>query len=82
MGVSFIQVKHVPTELHDAVRRRAAEEGMTVSDYVLGLLQRDLALPSRRAWFERLSERQPVDLDDDAVTHAIHSERPNHRETA
>jgi hypothetical protein len=44
----FIQVKHVSPVLHDAVRERAAEEGMTVSDLVLVLHRRDLSLPTGR----------------------------------
>lgn len=62
-GVSFIQVKNVPEPLHQAVRRRAAAEGMTVSGYVLDLIERDLALPSRREWLDRLVTRRPVDVE-------------------
>jgi hypothetical protein len=42
-----------PEELHEALRRRAVEEGMSLADYVLDLIRRDLGLPSRREWFER-----------------------------
>lgn len=55
-----IQVKRVPEELHEAVRDRASAEGMTVSDYVLSLVRRDLALPSRSEWFERVRGRRPA----------------------
>ena len=55
-----IQVKDVPEELHEALRRRAVREGMTLADYVLDLIRRDLGLPSRREWFERLATREPV----------------------
>jgi hypothetical protein len=59
--MSAIQVKGVPPELHDAVRRRALEEGMTVSQYVLAVLRRDLSVPSRREWLRRLASREPVE---------------------
>jgi antitoxin FitA len=55
-----IQVKDVPEELHEALRRRAIQEGMTLADYVLDLIRRDLGLPSRREWLERLATREPV----------------------
>jgi plasmid stability protein len=55
-----IQVKDVPEELHEALRRRAVREGMTLADYVLDLIRRDLGLPSRREWLERLATREPV----------------------
>jgi hypothetical protein len=59
-----IQVKGVPEELHEALRRRAIEEGMSLADYVLDLIRRDLGLPSRRAWLERLATREPVEGGD------------------
>lgn len=58
--MSAIQVKNVPEGLHEALRRRARNEGMTVSDYVLHVLQRDLSLPSQREWLEGLREDEPV----------------------
>jgi hypothetical protein len=70
-----IQVKDVPEELHEALRRRAVEEGMTLADYVLDLIRRDLGLPSRREWFERLATREPVNIDREAILEAIHDAR-------
>ena len=57
-------MKDVPEELHAALRRRANREGMTLADYVLDLIRRDLGLPSRREWFERLAGRGPVEGGD------------------
>lgn len=62
VNMGNIQVKHVSLEVHNAVRERAANEGMTVSDYVLDLLQRDLSVPSRREWLARLQTREKVDV--------------------
>ncbi len=62
-----IQVKGVPEELHEALRRRAIREGMSLADYVLDLIRRDLGLPSRREWFERLATREPVEGGDIAA---------------
>jgi predicted nucleic acid-binding protein len=45
MPMGAIQVKEVPEELHEALRRRAVQEGMTLADYVLDLIRRDLGLP-------------------------------------
>ena len=74
-GVSFIQVKNVPEHLHEAVRRRAAGEGMTVSDYVLDLIERDLAVPSRREWFDRLTTRRSADVPVPAALDDARAER-------
>jgi hypothetical protein len=70
-----IQVKDVPEELHEALRRRALAQGMTMADYVLDLIRRDLGLPSRREWFERLATREPVNLRPGAAAEALHAER-------
>jgi hypothetical protein len=64
MPMGAIQVKDVPEELHEALRRRAVQEGMTLADYVLDLIRRDLGLPSRREWLERLATREPVEGGD------------------
>jgi hypothetical protein len=64
MPMGAIQVKDVPEELHEALRRRAGQEGMTLADYVLDLIRRDLGLPSRREWLERLATREPVEGGD------------------
>jgi hypothetical protein len=49
-----IQVKNVPEDLHEALRRRAAEEGMDLQDYLLRLIRRELALPSQHQWLQSL----------------------------
>ena len=46
MPMGAIQVKDVPEELHEALRRRAIQEGMTLADYVLDLIRRDSACPA------------------------------------
>jgi plasmid stability protein len=70
-----IQVKDVPAELHEALRRRAIEQGMTLADYVLDLIRRDLGLPSRREWFERLATREPVNLAPGVIADHIRAAR-------
>ena len=73
--MSYIQVKNVSEPLHEAVCRRAAGEGMTVDDYILDLIQRDLALPARREWLDRLATRRAVDVDVTASLEAARAER-------
>ena len=75
MPMGAIQVKDVPEELHQALRRRAIEEGMSLADYVLDLIRRDLGLPSRREWFERLATREPVNIPPGVIAEALHAER-------
>ncbi len=50
----------MPEDVHDAVRRRAEEEGLTLRAYLLAVIERDLALPSRAAWLRELATLEPV----------------------
>jgi plasmid stability protein len=63
-AMGALQVKNIPPDLHDAIRRRAAEQGLTVSGYVLELVRRDLAGPSQREWFAELAGRESVERAD------------------
>lgn len=58
--VPAIQVRDVPRDLHDRLRRRAAEERVTLSTYVLRLLEREAGRPSTREWLSGLVDREPV----------------------
>lgn len=71
--VPAIQVRDVPPDLHRALRQRAAADRVTLSTYVLRLLERDAAKPSTREWFARLAEREPVGEVD--VTGALEGSR-------
>ena len=75
MPMGAIQVKDVPEELHEALRRRAIQEGMTMADYVLHLIRRDLGLPSRREWLERPATREPVDISREEILEALDAAR-------
>lgn len=62
-----LQVKRVPDDIHDELRRRAHQEGMTVRDYVLDLIRRDQAMPSRLDWIGSLSRLRPIRTDRSAA---------------
>ena len=68
-------MKDVPEELHEALRRRAIREGMSLADYVLDLIRRDLGLPSRREWLERLATREPVEISREDILEALDDAR-------
>lgn len=48
---------------------------MTVSDYILDLIRRDLAVPPRRQWVAAVQSREPVDGRAVEVVDAIRAER-------
>jgi plasmid stability protein len=55
--VSAIQVKNVPPDLHQELRRRAAAEGKTVGEVILESLRRDLRRQSMQEWMDRVLAR-------------------------
>ncbi len=64
--MATLHIKNVPDELHSELRRRAELGGTTIRDYVLGLLRRDQALPSRQEWLARVRDLPPVRLSQPA----------------
>jgi antitoxin FitA len=58
--VPAIQIRDVPPDLHRRLRERAAADRVTLSAYVLKLLERDAGRPSAREWFAALAGREPV----------------------
>lgn len=62
--MSAIQVRDVPPALHRRLRERAAADRLSLSDYVLKLLERDAGTLSTREWLASLADREPVrDVD-------------------
>lgn len=50
----------MPVELHEALRHRAAAARVSLSDYVLDLLEQAAAGPSTQQWLDSLADREPV----------------------
>ncbi len=62
--MSEIQVRDVPPDLHRRLRERAAADRLSLSDYILKLLERDAGRLSTREWLASLADREPVgDVD-------------------
>ena len=70
----MIQVRNVPDELHRTLKVRAAERGMTLSDYLLSELEAIADKPSLAELTERILHREPTDLGDSAA-HLIRERR-------
>lgn len=66
-AVSIIQVKNVPPAMHSELRRRAQQEGTTIRDYVMKLIERDQRRPSKQDWLDRVSELEPVSVTQSAA---------------
>ncbi len=69
-----LQVKNIPDELHERLRRHARERNCTISAAVLTAVEGELA---RWEWRERLSQRPRTDLGVSAadLLHEVRTQR-------
>lgn len=60
----MIQIRNVPDELHRKLKIRAAQEGMTLSDYLLSEVEQIAEKPTLRELMEGPSRDEPVEVDE------------------
>lgn len=58
----MVQIRNVPDGIHRRLKVRAAQEGRSLSEYLLGELARIAERPSRRELLERLAEVTRAEL--------------------
>jgi len=58
----MIQVRNVPERLHRELMRRAKKRGLTLTDYIEEILDREVSRPPADEVFERIRGRSPVNL--------------------
>lgn len=59
----LIQIRNVPDDVHRTLKARAAEDGRTLSDYVLRELEVIAQRPTMAQTRERLEAHEPVHLE-------------------
>jgi plasmid stability protein len=70
----MIQLRNVPDALHRKLKARAAEEGMTLSEYLIRMAQRDLDRPTL-AQFRARWETRPMRELSPSPTEILREER-------
>ena len=63
--MTTLQVRNVPDDVSRTLKARAAEEGQSLSEYTLRILEREAARPSRAEILARLAALPAVDVDED-----------------
>ena len=63
--MASLQVRKIPDDLHERLRRHARENNCTMSAVVLVAIERELA---RWEWRKRLAQRPKTDLGVEAAT--------------
>jgi antitoxin FitA len=56
--MAHIQIRNVPPELHKKLKVRAAEAGMTLSEYLLREVERSASTPSLEEAIRRIRSRK------------------------
>lgn len=70
----MIQVRNVPARLHAELARRAKKKGMSLTDYVEGILRREVSRPPVEELYERIESRPPIELSE-PIAELIRRER-------
>ena len=60
----MIQIRNVPDDLHRKLKVRAAEQGVSLSDYLLAEAEHLAELPTPEEIKERLSRMPPLKLSE------------------
>jgi hypothetical protein len=69
--MGHIQIKNVPAETHTELRRRAEQAGLSLRDYLMRLIRRDLALPSIQDWIAEVEALEPVPEGEESAAEMI-----------
>jgi plasmid stability protein len=70
----MIQIRHVPEKLHRRLKARAAQLGMTLSDYLLREIEQVAQRPTIGETLERIRCRGPARVSPEAAA-AVRAER-------
>ena len=58
----FVQIRNIPEEKHRKLKSRAASKGMSISDYVARLIDKDIEKPSIAEFLALMKTREHVHL--------------------
>jgi plasmid stability protein len=67
MCMVMIQIRNVPEDLHRELKARAAKEGLTLSDYLLRMAEREAGRPTIEELSARIRRRGRVQLSESSA---------------
>jgi plasmid stability protein len=70
----MIQIRNVPDDLHRELKARAAQNGKSLSDYLLEELRTLATRPTMQEWLDASETWEPVEVDE-TPAEAIAAER-------
>ena len=76
----LIQIRNVPEDVHRRLKARAAEDGRTLSDYLLAELELVARRPTMTQMRERLEALEPARVPRGVIADLIREGRERHGE--
>jgi len=75
-----LQIRGIPVKSRDALRRKAESKGLSMSQYLIDLIQHDVATMPLEKWIALVRKDPPVDLGGPAATvvREVRDERDAH----
>jgi antitoxin FitA len=73
-----VQIKNVPPDVHQVLRRRAAAAGQSMQEYLLGLLTQSARTLTMDEILERIEQRTGGGLSLEFAVEAQRAERESH----
>lgn len=74
----MIQLRNVPDDIHRALKIKATEAGMSLSDFLIREVTHIARRPSLEEVFARIKQHDPVILSEDSAV-AVRAERESRR---
>jgi len=62
-----VQIRDMPEATHRKLKMRAAEEGLSISEYMKRLVERELKKPSWAEYAVRMRRLEPLDLPESSA---------------
>ena len=70
-----IQIRNVPEKTHAVLRRRTAAAGMSLQEYLLGMINAVTARPTVEELMRGIKRRGGVDISVDEIVEGIREDR-------
>jgi hypothetical protein len=70
-----LQIRGIPVKTRDALRRRAESKGLSMSQYLIDLIHREVETMPLEEWIAWVRKNPPVDLGGLSAADLIHEDR-------
>jgi hypothetical protein len=70
-----LQIRGIPVKTRDALRRKAESQGLSMSQYLIDLVQRDVEKMPLDEWLAMVRKNPPVDLGGLSAADIIREDR-------